>query len=575
MSGYSQEALQNEMEACREVEAIISNSSVIVFIWQAAPGWPVKLVSRNIDIFGYDVADFASGCISYSDIVHPEDREKVIQAMSAFSQNGIAEASREYRILTRSGDIRWVEDRIAACHDNARCLTHLQGLVMDITERKQSIEELKRKDRLLAEVASVDKILATTGDQSSTIVQALELLGLAVDADYVYIFEDLDSDKGRLSTIHLYAWNRDSSLNDDHLGLSLQQDLLRYPAFSRWHDLLLAGQIVEGRSSNISQPERELLDIWGVRSILFMPITIKDQLWGFVGFYYCYSERAFGDPELSILQAAVASISGAIARKLAEDELQKSREAAESGTKAKSEFLANISHEIRTPMNAVIGMTSLLLDEDLTPDQKDCLETIRTSGETLLAIINDVLDFSNIEQGRMELDDRPIRIRECIEECFDLISARSAEKRIGLDYIIESSVPEIVIGDTIRLRQVLVSLLGNAVKFSDAGDVKVQVTGSPAMQGGYEIHFAVKDTGIGISPEGMRLLFQSFSQVDSSITRRYGGTGLGLAMSKKLVEMMGGRIWAESEPGKGSIFHFTILTEEIPLRVYSKENKGD
>jgi len=249
--------------------------------------------------------------------------------------------------------------------------------------------------------------------------------------------------------------------------------------------------------------------------------------------------------------------------------LREAREEALSASRAKSEFLANMSHEIRTPMNGVIGMTTLLQETPLTTVQKGYLETIRASGEALLALINDILDFSNMESGRAEIDHAPFELAAVVDESLQIIAPLAARQGLALSHSIAPGTPEALIGDAARIRQVLVNLLGNAVKFTPRGAVRLAVSARLVADGRWEAHFAVTDTGIGISPEDLSRLFVAFHQLEGSLARRHGGTGLGLAISKRLAELMGGAIWAESTAGRGSTFHFTVAGEVAPAPLRS------
>lgn len=537
-------------EALPDIAFVLSRSGQIFDIFAASSRIEAnhrivsaeRAVGRNIsDLFERDV------CRGFLDTI-----EKTILS------NEIRK--HEYSLMSADVGEHLFEARVTPMRRPGGGEARVVWVAYDISERKRSEKAIQDRDKVLRATARANNNLLTTKDFGQAVEAAMREMGKALNVERAFIFEVVDRTHETFQNFHIRHEWRLSEKSPGFLDNPLYLDAPLEEFCPGWYRTLSEGGFVQIDGGRASGVEQEVLQHFNSRSILVMPMWMEGRLYGFFGVDHCSRTHTWSEGEINAVRVLSTSLSGLILMRGHEEELRLAKERADTASSAKGEFLAMMSHEIRTPMNAIIGYTDLLSQTDLSELQAEHASIIKRSGRALLDLINNILDYSKIESRSLELEVSEFDIEQVVCESLESILVSAKEKGIRVDYEICPEVQESYIGDAHRVRQVLMNLANNAVKFTSEGEIvmTVRVESSEEELAYDRLHVVVRDTGCGIAKDKFERLFQAFSQVDSSTTRKYGGTGLGLIISKRLIERMDGEIWVESELGRGSQFHFTI-----------------
>ncbi|MFO8048753.1 MAG: ATP-binding protein, partial [Desulfosudaceae bacterium] len=566
---------KNAEEALRESEkkfrTFVENANDIIYSL-SPEGYFTYLSPNTRDIVGGEPEEVVGQ--HYQNVMHRDDKKAAQAFLDKVLATGEKKSGSLYRIRHINGEWRWHISNISPIKNEQGEITSLIGVARDITDQQRTDNDRKKMFGWHVGINSIHEKILTRTSLRERLQAITEGIVQTFDSRLCRIWIAKPGDLCHQGCPHALVRHRPRVCRDGqtclHLAASagshtrLDGHYRRVP-FGYHRVDWISSDNMPGFITNDIRADNNIYNLdWieeeGIKS--FSGRLLRDSQGTTIGVLGLFSRHQIEDDEYQLYGSLANTASQVVLSSWAEESTRQAKEAAEAANRAKSEFLANMSHEIRTPMNGVIGMTDMLLETDLSEQQLDYARSVKSSAESLLVIINDILDFSKIEAGKIELEQISFDLKQLIRDINDIIAIRAEEKNLAFDCRISQQTPTTLRGDPVRLRQILINLAGNAVKFTRQGGLTVSIEAQSETETHVSLKFSVSDTGIGIAEETKHKLFDSFYQVDASVTRKFGGTGLGLAISRQLVETMGGTLQVASKPGRGSTFWFTLALEK-------------
>lgn len=538
-----------------------------VGIWFSYPMTDeIEWDARTAQIMGLEPASVKLPVDAYYARIHPDDLAEVKRAIAAFEAQE-SELMLEHRILTPDGELRYILEKAKAQRDDFGKLLKVTGYTQDITDLRLGEHLNLQTATLIAEVKMATEQLLSIQELTQSVPLAIQRVADAIQARYAWVFEHRSFENGAGARL----------VSPTQIGGDLPPEVFEVlqtgnsygeMGVEDWYEVLRQGGVKKGNAD--IEDVSTFLKACNLGRYVVLPIFLEGEYWGFIGFDNMEHGRIWTKNDEGILQGFCNSLGVILSLSAYQANLKAAKELAEHATQTKTNFLSNISHEIRTPMNAIMGLTDLLLPGEKDDERLEYLNAIKFSADNLLRLINDLLDLSKIEANKMTFDRQPFALKELLRQFKKVMGYLTKEKGLQFDFDVAPEVPNMLSGDAVRLNQILLNLGSNAVKFTEQGSVGFILTVEKETPDLFWLKFTFKDTGIGIAPEKISLIFDSFEQAEKYISRKFGGTGLGLTITHKLVEMMEGQIEVESEMNKGSLFEVLLPFGKVAHDVHNE-----